>query len=38
MAARYGVESIVVEEPDLEELFLTYYRSDASAEEAADAA
>ena len=25
MAARYGVESIVVEEPDLEELFLTYY-------------
>jgi ABC-2 type transport system ATP-binding protein len=26
MAARYGVESIVVEEPDLEELFFTYYR------------
>lgn len=25
MAARYAVESIVVEEPDLEELFLTYY-------------
>jgi ABC-2 type transport system ATP-binding protein len=34
MAARYPVEGIVVEEPDLEELFLTYYRS----EEAADAA
>ena len=26
VAARYGVESIVVEEPDLEELFFTYYR------------
>jgi ABC-2 type transport system ATP-binding protein len=25
-AARFGVESIVVEEPDLEELFFTYYR------------
>ena len=25
-AARYAVESIVVEEPDLEELFLTYYQ------------
>jgi ABC-2 type transport system ATP-binding protein len=34
MAARYPVESIVVEEPDLEELFFTYYRT----EEAADAA
>lgn len=33
-AARYPVEGIVVEEPDLEELFLTYYR----AEEVADAA
>ena len=38
MAARYGVESIVVEEPDLEELFLTYYRVDSSRTEAADAA
>jgi ABC-2 type transport system ATP-binding protein len=28
MAARYGVESIVVEEPDLEELFLTYYTAE----------
>ncbi len=39
-AARYPVESIVVEEPDLEELFFTYYRADAGAgtEEAADAA
>jgi ABC-2 type transport system ATP-binding protein len=35
MASRYPVESIVVEEPDLEELFLTYYRGD---EEATDAA
>jgi ABC-2 type transport system ATP-binding protein len=26
MAARHGVESIVVAEPDLEELFFTYYR------------
>jgi ABC-2 type transport system ATP-binding protein len=34
MAARYAVESIVVEEPDLEELFFTYYRT----EEPADAA
>jgi hypothetical protein len=34
MASRYPVESIVVEEPDLEELFFTYYRT----EEAADAA
>jgi ABC-2 type transport system ATP-binding protein len=25
MAARYAIDSIVVEEPDLEELFLTYY-------------
>jgi ABC-2 type transport system ATP-binding protein len=33
-AARYPVESIVVEEPDLEELFITYYH----AQEAADAA
>jgi ABC-2 type transport system ATP-binding protein len=36
MAARYPVESLVVEEPDLEELFLTYYRTDA--EESTDAA
>jgi ABC-2 type transport system ATP-binding protein len=36
MAARYGVESIVVEEPDLEELFLTYYHGDGP--EATDAA
>jgi ABC-2 type transport system ATP-binding protein len=33
-AARYPVESLVIEEPDLEELFLTYYH----AQEAADAA
>jgi ABC-2 type transport system ATP-binding protein len=33
-AARFGVAAIKVEEPDLEELFLTYYRG----EEAADAA
>jgi ABC-2 type transport system ATP-binding protein len=25
-AARWDVESIVIEEPDLEELFLTYYQ------------
>jgi ABC-2 type transport system ATP-binding protein len=38
-AARYPVESMVVEEPDLEELFLTYYRADARrGEAAADAA
>jgi ABC-2 type transport system ATP-binding protein len=30
-AARWGVESIVVEEPDLEELFLTYYQEPATA-------
>jgi ABC-2 type transport system ATP-binding protein len=36
MAARYGVEGIVVAEPDLEELFLTYYHGDAP--EPADAA
>jgi ABC-2 type transport system ATP-binding protein len=34
MASRYAVESIVVEQPDLEELFLTYYHG----EEASDAA
>jgi ABC-2 type transport system ATP-binding protein len=34
MAARYPVESLVVEEPDLEELFFTYYRD----EETTDAA
>lgn len=28
MASRYTVDSIVVEEPDLEELFLAYYRTD----------
>ncbi len=28
MASRYTVDSIVVQEPDLEELFLAYYRSD----------
>ena len=28
MAARYTVDSIVVQEPDLEELFLAYYRND----------
>jgi ABC-2 type transport system ATP-binding protein len=33
-AARYGVVGLTVEEPDLEELFFTYYRG----EEAADAA
>jgi ABC-2 type transport system ATP-binding protein len=33
-AARFGVAALKVEEPDLEELFLTYYRG----EEAADAA
>jgi len=33
-AARFGVADLKVEEPDLEELFLTYYRG----EEAADAA
>ncbi|HEU5324249.1 MAG TPA: ABC transporter ATP-binding protein [Candidatus Limnocylindria bacterium] len=35
MAARYPVESVVVEEPDLEELFLTYYRTDGEATDAA---
>jgi ABC-2 type transport system ATP-binding protein len=38
MAARYTVESIVVEEPDLEELFLTYYRRPGQPEESSDAA
>jgi ABC-2 type transport system ATP-binding protein len=33
-AARFGVASLTVEEPDLEDLFFTYYRG----EEAADAA
>jgi ABC-2 type transport system ATP-binding protein len=33
-AARYPVDSVVIEEPDLEELFFTYYRD----EEASDAA
>ncbi len=33
-AARYPVESVVIEEPDLEELFFTYYQ----AQEASDAA
>ncbi|HEX2767241.1 MAG TPA: ABC transporter ATP-binding protein [Candidatus Limnocylindria bacterium] len=36
-AARYPVESLVVAEPDLEELFLTYYRADTEPE-ATDAA
>lgn len=35
MAARYPVESIVVEEPDLEELFLTYYRHEEAEHAAA---
>ena len=30
MVARYGVESLVIEEPDLEELFFTYYGEGAS--------
>ena len=41
MVARYTVESIVVEEPDLEELFLTYYQGGGPSDdgpEAADAA
>ena len=38
MAARYTVESIVVEEPDLEELFLTYYRRQEQPDEPSDAA
>ncbi|HSK93285.1 MAG TPA: ABC transporter ATP-binding protein [Candidatus Angelobacter sp.] len=36
-AARYSVEGLVVEEPDLEELFLTYYRTGGN-EEVSDAA
>jgi ABC-2 type transport system ATP-binding protein len=39
MAARYPVESIAVEEPDLEELFFTYYHANGeTSEEATDAA
>jgi ABC-2 type transport system ATP-binding protein len=38
MSARYTVESIVVEEPDLEELFLTYYRRPDEPEEPSNAA
>jgi ABC-2 type transport system ATP-binding protein len=38
MAARYTVESIVVEEPDLEELFLTYYRRQGEPDEPSDGA
>ena len=38
MAARYTVESIVVEEPDLEELFLTYYRRQRPSDQPSDAA
>jgi len=34
MAARYPVESLVLEEPDLEELFLTYYQADETADAA----
>ena len=37
MAARYTVESIVVEEPDLEELFLTYYRRPGQPDEPSSA-
>ncbi|MEX2184607.1 MAG: ABC transporter ATP-binding protein [Chloroflexota bacterium] len=36
--ARYGVASVTIEEPDLEELFLVYYRSEPPAEEAGHAA
>jgi ABC-2 type transport system ATP-binding protein len=36
-AARWGVESMVIEEPDLEELFFSYYAdADADADAAAD--
>jgi ABC-2 type transport system ATP-binding protein len=34
MAARYPVEGIIVAEPDLEELFLTYYHEDGGADAA----
>jgi ABC-2 type transport system ATP-binding protein len=34
MAARYAVDSIIVAEPDLEELFLTYYHEDGGADAA----
>jgi len=37
MAARYTVESIVIEEPDLEELFLTYYRRESEPDPPGDA-
>lgn len=37
-AARYPVESIVIEEPDLEELFLTYYHTGTQTEDAPNAA
>ena len=33
-AARHGVETLLVEEPDLEELFLRYYERGASADDA----
>jgi ABC-2 type transport system ATP-binding protein len=36
--ARHTVESIVIEEPDLEELFFTYYGQEAHGQEASDAA
>jgi ABC-2 type transport system ATP-binding protein len=40
VAARFGVESLTVEEPDLEELFFTYYRGagDGATNEPTDAA
>jgi ABC-2 type transport system ATP-binding protein len=38
MAARYPVESLAIEEPDLEELFLTYYHAEDEGQEATDAA
>ena len=34
MASRYAVDSIIVAEPDLEELFLTYYHEDGAADAA----
>jgi ABC-2 type transport system ATP-binding protein len=36
--ARYPVSTLVIEEPDLEELFLTYYRAETQPAEAGDAA
>jgi ABC-2 type transport system ATP-binding protein len=34
MASRYAVDSIIVAEPDLEELFLTYYQEEGAADAA----